>query len=44
MTDLKRCFSSFRPSRQRYGIIFVISDLYGRDADEAKDAVQRIAS
>ncbi|MGB3121193.1 MAG: DUF58 domain-containing protein [Verrucomicrobiales bacterium] len=44
MTDLNRCFSSFRPSRQRYGIIFVISDLYGRDADEAKDAVQRIAS
>lgn len=44
LTDLNRCFGNFRPSRQRYGIIFVISDLYGRDADEAKEAMQRIAS
>ncbi|MEM9282828.1 MAG: DUF58 domain-containing protein [Verrucomicrobiota bacterium] len=40
VTHLKRCFEEFRPSRRRYGIIFVISDLYGQDVDEAKEAIQ----
>ena len=30
VTDLEGCFRNFRPARQRYGIIFVISDLYGQ--------------
>ncbi len=30
-TDLEKCFTDFRPSRQRFGSIFVISDFFGRD-------------
>lgn len=40
LTNLDHCFESFRPSRQRYGIVFVISDLYGRDLEEARDAIR----
>lgn len=40
-TDLEKCFSEFRPSRQRYGIIFVVSDFFGREAGSAIDAVQK---
>ncbi len=40
VTNLEECFESFRPSRRRYGVIFVISDLYGRDIDEAKNAIR----
>ncbi|NNE91517.1 MAG: DUF58 domain-containing protein [Verrucomicrobiales bacterium] len=40
VTNLDRCFRDFQPSRQRYGIVFVISDLYGQDVDEAKNAVR----
>ncbi|NOX99145.1 MAG: DUF58 domain-containing protein, partial [Verrucomicrobia bacterium] len=29
MTNLDRCFHGFRPSRRRYGIIFVVSDFFG---------------
>ncbi len=39
ITNLESCFREFQPSRRRYGIIFVISDLYGRDIDEAKNAI-----
>lgn len=39
-TDLESSFRDFQPSRRRYGIIFVISDLYGRDVDEAKEAIR----
>lgn len=39
-TDLEKCFKEFRPSRQRYGIIFVISDLYGQDINEAGDSIR----
>ena len=39
ITDLDRCFREFQPSRRRYGIIFLISDLYGKDVDEAKGAI-----
>ena len=44
LTDLERCFRDFRPSRQRYGIVFVISDLYGRGVDEAREAIRHAAS
>ena len=40
-TDLRRSFEEFRPTRQRFGVIFVISDFFGRDVNSAKDAVQR---
>ena len=43
ITDLERCFNEFRPTRQRYGVIFVISDFFGRDAETAPDAVARAA-
>jgi len=43
-TDLQRCFETFRPSRQRYGVIFVISDFFGRDINAARDAVAQAAA
>ncbi|MDF1754963.1 MAG: DUF58 domain-containing protein [Verrucomicrobiales bacterium] len=39
-TNLERCFKDFQPSRQRYGIIFVISDLYGQGIEEAREAIR----
>lgn len=44
LTDLERCFRDFQPSRRRYGIIFVISDLYGRDVDEAREAIRHASA
>lgn len=44
LTDLERCFSEFQPSRRRYGILFVLSDLYGRGVDEAREAVRHAAT
>lgn len=41
-TDLEKCFDDFRPSRQRYGIIFVISDFFGADLTAAPRALARI--
>lgn len=43
-TDLEKCFTDFRPSRQRYGIIFVVSDFFGRDVGTAVEAVNRAAN
>jgi len=43
-TDLERCFRDFRPSRSRFGIIFLVSDLFGRNPDTASDALGNIAS
>lgn len=40
---LEPAFESFRPTRRRYGIIFVISDLFGRDPGEAVRAISRTA-
>ncbi len=40
VTDLEKSFASFRPSRRRYGIIFVISDLYGQNVDEASQSIK----
>ncbi|MEM9015689.1 MAG: DUF58 domain-containing protein [Verrucomicrobiota bacterium] len=42
LTDLESCFDEFSPSRRRYGVIFVLSDLYGQDADEAIGAIRHI--
>lgn len=40
-TNLTQAFQDFRPSRRRYGIIFVISDLYGREIDEATKSIKQ---
>lgn len=44
LTDLEKCFGDFHPSRQRFGVIFVISDFYGRDVTTAAEAVARAAA
>ena len=44
ITDMKRCFEEFRPSRQRFGIIFIISDFFGHEIGSAADAVSRVAA
>ena len=44
LTDLETCFQEFNPNRRRYGIIFVISDLYGRDVDEAREAIRHASA
>lgn len=44
LTDLERSFTEFRPTRQRYGVIFVISDFFGRDVSTASEAVKRAAA
>lgn len=44
VTNLSHCFESFQPGRRRYGIIFVISDLYGRDVNEAGQSIQHAAA
>ena len=44
LTDLKRCFQDFQPGKRRYGIIFVISDLYGRDINEAREAIHHASA
>ncbi len=43
-THLETCFRDFAPSRQRYGIIFVISDFYGQSIEEAKAAIRHTSS
>jgi uncharacterized protein (DUF58 family) len=42
-TDLEKSFAEFRPSRQRFGAIFVISDFFGREVGTAVEAVNRAA-
>jgi uncharacterized protein (DUF58 family) len=42
-TDLEKSFTDFRPTRQRFGAIFVISDFFGRNADSSVEAVSRAA-
>ncbi len=44
LTDLETCFKEFRPSRQRFGIIFVISDLFGPEVGAAAGALRHAAS
>lgn len=43
VTNLEKCFTDFRPSRQRFGSIFVISDFFGRDVGSAVEAVNKAA-
>jgi len=43
VTHLRTCFEEFRPSRQRYGVIFVLSDLFGQHAGSAEEAMRRVA-
>lgn len=43
-TDFERCFQDYRPARQRFGVIFVISDFFGRDVGTAAEAVARAAT
>ncbi|HSJ03234.1 MAG: DUF58 domain-containing protein [Verrucomicrobium sp.] len=43
VTDLEKCFTDFRPSRQRFGSIFVLSDFFGREVGSAVEAVKRAA-
>jgi len=44
LTDLQRGFAEFHPTRQRYGVIFVISDFFGRDVTTATESVKRAAA
>lgn len=44
LTDLQRSFEDFHPTRQRYGVIFVISDFFGRDVNAASAAIKRAAA
>jgi len=44
LTDLQRSFEDFHPTRQRYGVIFVISDFFGRDVNAAASAIKRAAA
>jgi uncharacterized protein (DUF58 family) len=44
VTDLEQSFGDFHPTRQRYGVIFVISDFYGKEISSAAQAVTRAAS
>ncbi len=43
-TDLQRCFEEYRPSKQRFGIIFVISDFFGHEIGSATEAVSRVSA
>jgi len=44
ITNMKRSFEEFRPSKQRYGIIFVISDFFGHEIGSANEAVARVSA
>tara|TARA_R110002096_G_scaffold147671_24_gene307857 strand:- start:3163 stop:4074 length:912 start_codon:yes stop_codon:yes gene_type:complete len=43
-THLRQCFADFKPSRQRYGVIFVLSDLFGQDIHSAESAIKHTVS
>jgi uncharacterized protein (DUF58 family) len=43
-TSLVHCFEGFRPSRQRLGLNFVISDFYGQDLEALSVALARVAA
>lgn len=44
LTNMKRCFEEYRPGKQRYGIIFVISDFFGQEIGSATEAVSRVSA
>lgn len=41
VTDLEGSLRQFRPSRDRRGIIFLVSDLFGREAESARESLRR---
>ena len=41
-TDLNAALSGFRPSRDRRGMAFVVSDLFGRDPAESVAAISQV--
>lgn len=43
-TQLRPCVRSFRPTRQRYGVIFLLSDLLGREVGAAAEALRYCSS
>ncbi len=43
VTDIERCFADFHPTRQRYGVIFVISDFFGPEISSASAGVAQAA-
>lgn len=44
LTDLNHSFADFHPTRQRYGVIFVISDFFGHDVTSARESVKLAAT
>ena len=44
LTELETCFHEFRPSRQRFGIIFVISDFFGAEIGAASRSLRMASS
>lgn len=44
LTELETCFREFRPSRQRFGIIFILSDFFGSEVDAAARALKMSSS
>lgn len=44
VTDLVGSFRQFRPGRDRRGIVFIISDLFGRAPEQAIEALQHVRS
>lgn len=44
LTDLESCLRQFRPGRDRRGIVFVISDLFGRSVESAGAALRQALS
>jgi uncharacterized protein (DUF58 family) len=41
-TRLREAFGTFRPSRQRHGVIFVLSDLIGQNPDAVEEALRHV--
>lgn len=39
LTDLAGCFQQFRPSRDRRGLVFIVSDLFGRRPEASAEAL-----
>jgi hypothetical protein len=44
VTDLVQSFKRFRPGRDRRGLVFVLSDLFGRAPERSEQAARRAAS
>ncbi|MFV1994014.1 MAG: DUF58 domain-containing protein [Verrucomicrobiales bacterium] len=44
VTDLESCFRELRPSRQRFGVIFVLSDFFGTEIGSASAALRHASS